>query len=87
MTTYDSHREQFAGRVLTEREMTVLRLVADGLSNRAIASELNIREQTVKNHLYSIMAKLEVENRTQAAAIYWKGTVNVIYSSRLRIVR
>jgi DNA-binding NarL/FixJ family response regulator len=52
---------------LSEREAEVLRLVARGASNKEIASELVIAEGTVKNHLTSILAKLEVTDRTEAA--------------------
>lgn len=52
---------------LTRREIDVLRLVAVGDSNRAIAEKLFISEKTVKNHLTSIFQKLGVEDRTQAA--------------------
>ncbi|HPD42212.1 MAG TPA: response regulator transcription factor [Anaerolineae bacterium] len=52
---------------LSERELAVLRLVAQGASNKEIAAALFIAEGTVKNHLTSILAKLEVRDRTQAA--------------------
>jgi LuxR family maltose regulon positive regulatory protein len=51
---------------LSEREIEVLRLVAAGLSNRAIGRGLIISEKTVKTHLSNIMGKLGVGNRTQA---------------------
>lgn len=50
---------------LTEREMEVLRLVADGLSNRAIANALFLSEGTVKIHVSHIMAKLAMDRRTE----------------------
>lgn len=53
---------------LTEREIDVLRLVAQGMSNPEIAERLNITVNTVKVHLRNILDKLQVENRTQAAA-------------------
>ncbi|MDD2443835.1 MAG: response regulator transcription factor [Desulfotomaculaceae bacterium] len=52
---------------LTKREYDVLRLVANGDSNRSIADKLYISEKTVKNHLTNIFQKLGVEDRTQAA--------------------
>jgi DNA-binding NarL/FixJ family response regulator len=51
---------------LTARELDVLRLVADGLTNRAIASRLHISEATVKTHLVHTYAKLGVDDRTAA---------------------
>jgi DNA-binding NarL/FixJ family response regulator len=54
---------------LTEREKQVLRLVADGLSNREIADELSIAEQSAKNHVSNLLRKLGVSNRTAAAAM------------------
>ena len=53
---------------LTEREVEVLRLVAQGQSNPQIADLLCITVNTVKTHLKNILAKLQLENRTQVAA-------------------
>ena len=52
---------------LTERETEVLKLLARGKSNRQIASELFVEEKTVKAHVSSILRKLGVQSRTQAA--------------------
>ncbi len=52
---------------LTEREVTMLRLLARGLSNKAIAQELWVTEQTVKFHLNNLYRKIGVPNRTAAA--------------------
>lgn len=52
---------------LTEREMAVLQLVAQGHSNRDIADRLAISEATVRTHVSHILAKLELSSRTQAA--------------------
>ena len=52
---------------LTEREIDVLRLLAQGLSNKEIARTLSIGEKTVKTHVSSILSKLNVSSRTQAA--------------------
>lgn len=54
--------------VLTEREIEVLRLLAHGDSNPEIAEELHITVNTVKTHISHILAKLQLDNRTQAAA-------------------
>jgi two-component system nitrate/nitrite response regulator NarL len=53
--------------VLTPRELQVLRMVADGLRNRAIAQQLEISEGTVKIHLHNIYEKIDVENRVELA--------------------
>ncbi len=61
---------------LSERELETLRLVARGMSNRAIAEKLFISEKTVKNHLYSAFKKLGVRDRTQAAMAVVKGLLS-----------
>jgi len=60
---------------LTRREVDVLRLVAQGESNRSIATKLFISEKTVKNHLTSIFQKLGVIDRTQAALLAVKNKI------------
>jgi len=52
---------------LTDREITVLRLVAEGKTNKEIANDLDLSEKTVKNHVRNIFHKLHVYDRTQAA--------------------
>ena len=54
---------------ITTRELDVLRGVANGNSNKIIASDLNISEHTVKNHLKSILSKLNASDRTHAVMI------------------
>ena len=61
---------------LTDREMETLRLIAKGLSNSNIATEMVISEHTVKGHVSNILSKLHLADRTQAAAYAWrKGVV------------
>jgi len=64
-------------QTLTERETDVLRLLAQGQSNKEIAYNLSVGEQTVKTHVSHILAKLEVPSRTQAA----------LYAMRIGLVR
>ncbi|MDA8188639.1 MAG: LuxR C-terminal-related transcriptional regulator [Dehalococcoidales bacterium] len=53
---------------MTHREMEVLLFVTRGATNKEIAGELGITENTVKNHLRNILEKLHLENRVQVAA-------------------
>jgi NarL family two-component system response regulator LiaR len=52
---------------LTERELDVLRLIAQGRSNKEIARDLTLSEKTVKTHVSNILGKLDLADRTQAA--------------------
>src|SRR5436189_1259670 len=61
---------------LTERETEVLRLLAEGKANKEIARKLGITEQTVKSHVHSLLAKLGMLSRTQAA----------LYAARIGLV-
>jgi len=54
---------------LTVRELEILKCVAQGHSNKIVASDLNISEHTVKNHLKSILSKLDADDRTHAVMI------------------
>ena len=54
---------------LTERELTLLGLIAEGLTNRQIGERMYLAEKTVKNNVSGILAKLGVERRTQAAVL------------------
>jgi two-component system NarL family response regulator len=62
----DAQHDATAPR-LTEREIEVLRLVAKGMSNKEIAGELVIAENTVKNHVRNILEKLQLKSRMEAA--------------------
>src|SRR3990172_3479892 len=55
------------GAELSEREIEVLKLIANGKDNADIAGELFISPKTVKNHISNILMKLQIENRIQAA--------------------
>ncbi len=57
---------------LTPREIDVVRLVADGLSNKQIARRLFVSEATVKTHLNHVLAKLDVEGRPGLVAWAWR---------------
>ncbi len=57
-----------SGPELTAREVQILQLVAEGLSNKEIGTRLSITEGTVKNHVHNALEKLQLENRIQAAA-------------------
>ena len=52
---------------LSPRETEILQFVTNGMSNKEIARRLRISQQTVKNHMTSILKKLNVQDRTQAA--------------------
>ncbi|HET6380337.1 MAG TPA: response regulator transcription factor [candidate division Zixibacteria bacterium] len=60
--------EPDAFRDLTEQERRVLALVAEGRTNREIAAEMDLAEKTVRNYVSSILAKLNLSSRAQAAA-------------------
>jgi len=57
---------------LTDRELEVLKLIANGLANREIAERLIISENTVKGHVSNILSKLHLADRTQAAVYAWR---------------
>lgn len=57
---------------LTERELEVLRALANGASNARLAQLLAISEKTVKSHIGNILAKLELSDRTEAVAFAWR---------------
>jgi DNA-binding NarL/FixJ family response regulator len=65
----DMQTRSRGSRLLTPRELMVLRLMAAGLSNREIAGSLGISERTVKFHVTAILNRLGADNRTQAVAM------------------
>jgi two-component system NarL family response regulator len=69
-------KEQLLAPVLTSRELEVLRLVARGMSNREVAEQLYISENTVKNHMRNILEKLHLHSRIEA----------VMYAVRKRLL-
>ena len=66
MSKASAEKPQMPAPRLTEREMEVLRLVAQGLNNRDIAKKLFISENTVKNHIRNILEKLHLHSRMEA---------------------
>jgi DNA-binding NarL/FixJ family response regulator len=69
VTSTQSHPASLITSKLTDRELAVLRLIASGLNNIAIAERLHLSEGTVRNHVSAILLKLEVADRTQAAIL------------------
>lgn len=57
---------------ISRRELEIIRLIADGLSNKEIASQLFFSEGTVRNYLSSILDKLQLRDRTQVAVFYYR---------------
>jgi two-component system, NarL family, response regulator LiaR len=57
---------------LSDREIEVLRLIANGHSNAEIAEQLSLSEKTIKGHVSNILGKLYLSDRTQAAALAWR---------------
>ena len=70
-----SHSDLNPFTELTDREMGVLKLIANGLRNAAIAEQLFISEPTVKGHVSNILSKLHLADRTQAAVYAWRNGV------------
>jgi NarL family two-component system response regulator LiaR len=60
---------------LSERELEVLKLIADGMSNAEMAAKLVLSEKTIKGHVSNILSKLHLADRTQAAVYAWRAGV------------
>ncbi|MDE3090137.1 MAG: response regulator transcription factor [Chloroflexota bacterium] len=67
LVTHCAEEPSGAPDALTETEIAVLKLLAHGYKNQAIANQLNISERTVRFHVSNIMSKLHLENRTEVA--------------------
>jgi DNA-binding NarL/FixJ family response regulator len=74
----DADRIPGKNPALSEREMEVIRLIALGLTNRQIATQLKLSEKTIKNHVSHIFRKLKITARTQAA-------IHAISNNMLRV--
>lgn len=66
-----TYAHEFQG--LSERELDILKLVAEGMNNREIGGELFLSEGTVRNYISTLLDKLELRDRTQLAIYYFKG--------------
>ena len=71
--TQSQQSESFDPSLYSSRELDIIRLVADGLSNREIAGQLFLSEGTVKNYISNILEKSGMEHRTQIAIYYLTG--------------
>ena len=68
----DSDRSSFEQYGLTDKEIEMITLIADGLSNKEIASNSFLSEGTVRNYISTILEKLDLRDRTQLAIFYYK---------------
>lgn len=71
------YREKDIKCELSEREMDILKLVADGLNNKEIASSLFLSEGTIRNYISTMLDKLFLRDRTQLAIYYYKSKYGV----------
>lgn len=69
---WQSHPFDYAKYEISERELEIIHLIAEGLSNKEIASSLFLSEGTVRNYLSSILNKLQLRDRTQVAIFYYQ---------------
>ena len=75
----NQERRQFKQRVLSERETSIIGMLASGMSNKEIAEEANISERTAKHYVSVILQKLRAANRTEAVVNAIRlGLVNIV---------
>ena len=67
--SYSTHEQSYR---IMGRHREILSLVAEGMTNKEIGSQLNISDQTVKNHMVNIMNKLDAHDRTHAVVIAYR---------------
>jgi DNA-binding NarL/FixJ family response regulator len=72
MTSLDLAGSADRGKQLSSREAQVLALVAEGLTNGQIAERLELSVHSIKFHLAAVFRKLDVSNRTEAAAMFFR---------------
>lgn len=68
----ESQGFDYASADISERELEIIRLIANGMSNKEIAAELFLSEGTVRNYLSNILDKLNLRDRTQVAVFYYQ---------------
>lgn len=69
---FQNWKDYYSQKDISEKELEIIRLVADGLSNKEIAASLFFSEGTVRNYLSNILEKLNLRDRTQLAVYYYK---------------
>jgi DNA-binding NarL/FixJ family response regulator len=79
----DAREDNEAIKILTRRELEILKLVAEGLTNEEIGKKIFISEKTVKTHLTNIFDKLKVNNRFKAALLIMGRSGNLEASSNV----
>lgn len=67
-----SNKKDFSDFGITQKELEIITLVAEGLSNKEISSNLFLSEGTVRNSITNILQKLDLRDRTQLAIFYYK---------------
>jgi two-component system, NarL family, nitrate/nitrite response regulator NarL len=82
LATIGPHPDPSSGGRLTSRELEVAELLQEGLSNKQIAHRLTIQLATVKNHVHSILEKLEAPNRVDAVAVLRRSYADVTITRR-----